>query len=61
MQEETNAHLFWECFYVQEHWSKIHKFLKDNNLEIYLAYYRISFGILDKKNNIKRRWLTLSF
>ena len=22
MQEETNAHLFWESFYVQEYWSK---------------------------------------
>ena len=33
-------------------WSKIQKFLKDNNLEIELTYYRISFGILDK-NNIK--------
>ena len=52
MQEETNAHLFWECSYVQEYWSKIQKFLKDNNLEIELTYYRISFGILDK-NNIK--------
>ena len=52
MQEETNVHLFWECFYVQEYWSKIQKFLKNNNLEIELTYYRISFGILDK-NNIK--------
>ena len=52
MQEETNAHLFWECSYVQEYWSKIQKFLKDINLEIELTYYRISFGILDK-NNIK--------
>ena len=52
MREETNAHLFWECFYVQEFWSKIQKFLKNNTLEIELMYYRIRFGILDK-NNIK--------
>ena len=37
---------------MQEYWSKIQKFLKNNNLEIELTYYRISFGILDK-NNIK--------
>ena len=40
MQEETNAHLFWEWSYVQEvqeYWSKILKFLKDNNLEIELT------------------------
>ena len=60
MQEETNAHLFWECSYVQEYWSKIQKFLKDNNLEIELTYYRISFGILDK-NNIKTSMINLSF
>ena len=52
MQEKTNAHLFWECFYLQEYRSKIQKFLKNNNLEIELTYHRISFGILDK-NNIK--------
>ena len=34
MQEEINAHLFWECFYVQEYWSRIQTFLKNNNLEI---------------------------
>ena len=28
MREETNAHLFWECFYVQEYWSIIQTFLK---------------------------------
>ena len=37
---------------MQEYWSKIQNFLKDNNLEIELTYYKISFGILDK-NNIK--------
>ena len=37
---------------MQEYWSKIQKFLKNNNLEIELTYYRISFGFLDK-NNIK--------
>ena len=58
MQEETNAHLFWECSYVQEYWSKIQKFLKDNNLEIELTYYRIIFGILDK-NNIKTSMINL--
>ena len=40
------------CFYVQEFWPKIQRMLKDNNLEIDLAYHRISFGILDE-NNIK--------
>ena len=52
MQEETNAQLFWECFDVQEYWSKIQTFLKDNSLEICLTYHRISLGILDKNNII---------
>ena len=52
MQEETNAHLFWDCHFVQGYWSKIQKFLQDNNCEIDLSYYRISYGILDK-NSVK--------
>ena len=52
MQEETNAHLFLDCHFVQGYWSKIQKFLQDNNFEIDLTYYRISFGILDK-NSVK--------
>ena len=36
---------------VQGYWSKIQKFLKDNNFEIDLTYYRISFGILDNTND----------
>ena len=50
MQEETNAHLFWDCHFVQGYLSKIQKFLQDNNFEIDLTYYRISFGVLDKNN-----------
>ena len=52
MQVETNAPLFWECFDVQEYWSKIQTFLKINSLEICLTYHRISLGILDKNNII---------
>ena len=37
---------------MQGYLSKIQKFLQDNNFEIDLTYYRISFGVLDK-NNIK--------
>ena len=37
---------------MQWYWSKIQKFLQDNNFEIDLTYYRISFGILDK-NSVK--------
>ena len=52
-KKEINAHFFGgECFYVQEFWPKIQRLLKDNNLEIDLAYHKISFGILDE-NNIK--------
>ena len=43
---------------MQEYWSKIQKFLKNNNLEIELPHYRISFGILDK-NNIKTSMINL--
>ena len=48
MQEETNAHLFSACSYEQGHWPKVKRLLQDNNLEIDLTYYRISFVILDK-------------
>ena len=48
MQEETNAHLLWDCFPGQEHWLKMQIFLKNNNLETDLTYYRISFSTLDK-------------
>ena len=53
-QEGSKCTFFFggECFYVQEFWPKIQRLLKDNNLEIDLAYHRISFGILDE-NNIK--------
>ena len=43
--EETNAHLFWECWYVQDLWSKIQEILTYNNAEIQLSYFTISFGV----------------
>ena len=35
---------------MQGYWSTIQKFLQDNNLEIDLTYYGLSFGILDENN-----------
>ena len=35
--EETNAHLFWECWYVQDLWSQIREILTFNNSEIQLV------------------------
>ena len=45
-QEETNAHLFWECWYIQDLWSKIQGKLTNNNIEIKLSYFTISFGVI---------------
>ena len=50
MQEESNSHPYWECWHVQEFWSKIQNFLLINNLEIQLNYFRISFGIAPNGN-----------
>ena len=49
-QEETNAHLFWECWYIQDLWSKIQGILTNNNIEIQLSYFTISFGVSFGKN-----------
>ena len=48
MQEETNAHLFWDCIYSQEFWSHIRIFLNDNNMQVDISYLNISFGILNR-------------
>ena len=49
-QEETNAHLFWECWYIQDFWSKIQDMLTSNNIEIQLSYFTISFGVNFENN-----------
>ena len=43
MQEETNVHLFWQCWYIQDRWSKVQEILTSNNIEIELSYFNISF------------------
>ena len=52
MQEETNSHLFWQCWYIQELWSKVQVILISNNIEIQLSYCSISFGVRFE-NNLK--------
>ena len=49
-QDETNAPLFWECWYIQEFWSKIQEILTLNNIEIQLSYFAISFGLSFENN-----------
>ena len=49
-QEETNAHLFLECWYIQKFWSKIQEILTFNNIEKQLSYFAISFGVSFKNN-----------
>ena len=49
-QEETNAHLFWEFWYILDLWSKIQGILTNNNIEIQLSYFTISFGVIFRKN-----------
>ena len=41
---ETNVHLFWQCWYIQDLWSKIQEILTSNNIEIQLSYINRSFG-----------------
>ena len=45
MQEETNFHLFWQCWYIQDLWSNVQEILTSNNIEIQLSYFNISFGV----------------
>ena len=46
MHVETNAHLFWECWYVLDLWSKIQNILLTSAFEIQLNYFKVSFGAL---------------
>ena len=45
IQEETNFHLFWQCWCIQDLWSNVQEILTSNNIEIQLSYFNISFGI----------------
>ena len=45
MQEETNVHLFLQCWYRQDLWSKVQEIRTSNNIEIHLSYFKISFGV----------------
>ena len=45
MQEESNFHLFWQCWYIQDLWSNVQEILTSNNIEIQLSYFNISFGV----------------
>ena len=51
-QEETNIHLFWQCWYIQELWSQVQDILTSNNIEIELSYFNVSFGV-KFKNKLK--------
>ena len=45
IQEESNVHLFWQCWYIQDLWPKVHEILTSNHIEIQLSYFDISFGV----------------
>ena len=45
MQEETNVHLFWQCWYIQDLWSKVQEKLTSNHIEIQMSYFNINFGV----------------
>ena len=45
MHEETNSHLIWECWNVQDFWSKIQNILLSSDFEIQLNYFKVSFGV----------------
>jgi len=46
---ETIDHLFWECNYIKELWTKLQHFLKDVNIEIKLSKEMAFLGFIDKK------------
>ena len=58
MQEENNAHLFWDCIYSQEFWSHIRIFLNDHNMQVDISYLKtcISFVILNR-NRMKNEMI----
>ena len=44
MHEETNADLFWECWYVQDFCPKIQNILLTSDFEIQLSYFNLEFS-----------------
>ena len=44
-QVETNVHMFWQCWYIQDLWSKIQEMLTTNSIDVQLTYFNISFGV----------------
>ena len=50
MKEETNFHLFWQCWYIQDLWSNVQELLTSNNIEV---QFNISFGV-NHKNKPKK-------
>ena len=52
LQEETNVHLFLQCCYIQDLWSRVQEILSTNIIEIQFSYFNISFGV-SYKNKLK--------
>ena len=43
---------FWQCWYIQDLWSKVQEILTSNNIEIQFSYFNTSFGV-SYKNKLK--------
>ena len=58
MQEENNAHLFWDFIYSQEFLPHIRNFLNDHNMQVDISYLNIGLVILNR-NSMKNE--TINF
>ena len=60
LQEENNAHLFWDCIFPQEFWSHIRIFLNDHNMQVDISSLNKCFGLLNR-NSMKNEMINFIF
>ena len=47
-EQETDIHLFWECYFVQDFWGKLSEFLSENGLLITFSKQTVCLGKMEK-------------
>ena len=50
MQEENNAHLYWDCIHSQQFWSHVRILLNGHYMQVDISYLNISFGMLNRNS-----------
>ena len=53
MHIETNKHLYWECQIIRAFWTYIQNYLTTKNINIFLNYETVSFGITEMSSLYK--------